>query len=172
MLNCCPLGQRRAGEAGIGADPQCALLKIGVETAGQHFERTGTVAPGKLLGIPARRAAFFLRLDPYLEQPGFLIAEIVFAVLDSGTCAHHLDIAGQGMAFIANRIAMGDRALPDIGDNLHVRVRMGWKTALGGDFIVVPDAQGSPAHPGRIVITAEGEMVAGVEPAMIGMAEA
>ena len=40
------------------------------------------------------------------------------------------------------------------------------------DGIVVPDAQRAPAHPFRIVIVREREMVTGVEPAVVGVAQA
>jgi hypothetical protein len=49
---------------------------------------------------------------------------------------------------------------------------MGREAALGGDRVVIPDTEPAPAHPGGIVIFGKAEMVARVEPAMIGMAEA
>src|SRR3546814_8288238 len=45
------------------------------------------------------------------------------------------------------------------------------KTGLGPDLVVVPDADRAPAHAGGIVITGEREVVTGVQPAVIGMAE-
>src|SRR3954462_15105152 len=66
---------------------------------------------------------------------------------------------------------MGDRARADIGDDLHVAVRVGREARFGGDAVVVPDPDRAPAHPRRIVIIGEGEMVAGVQPAMVGVAE-
>src|SRR3546814_753224 len=45
-------------------------------------------------------------------------------------------------------------------------------TRLRRDGIVVPDAQRTPTHAFRVVIAREGEMVTGVEPAMVGVAQA
>src|SRR3954452_13846808 len=49
---------------------------------------------------------------------------------------------------------------------------MRWKSALGADLVVVPHADPAPAHPGRVMIAREREMMAGVEPAVVGVAEA
>ncbi len=50
----------------------------------------------------------------------------------------------------------------------------GWggNPALGRDLVVIPDPKRAPVQAGRIVIAGEREMVAGVEPAVIGVAEA
>src|SRR6185369_2518738 len=85
--------------------------------------------------------------------------------------AHHLDVAGGGAALVAERILMGDRAGPDVGHDLHVAVRMRREATLRRDLVVVPDADPAPAHAARVVIIGEGEMVAGVQPAVVGMAE-
>jgi hypothetical protein len=42
----------------------------------------------------------------------------------AGAGAHHLDVAGLGAALIAERVLVRDRALADIGDDLHVGVRV------------------------------------------------
>ena len=91
---------------------------------------------------------------------------------DAGPGAHHLHIAGAGAALVAHRILVRDRAGADVGHDLHVAVRMRRKTTLRGDLVVVPDADPAPAHAAGIVIAGEGEMVAGIEPAVVGMAEA
>jgi hypothetical protein len=44
----------------------------------------------------------------------------------------------------------------------------GRKAGLGGDLIVVPDPQITPAHPLGIVVVSEGKMVFGVEPPVVG----
>src|SRR3546814_12144678 len=67
---------------------------------------------------------------------------------------------------------MADRAGADIGDDFHVAVRMRGKAGLRRDGVVVPDPQRAPAHAIGVVIAREGEMVAGVEPAVVGMAQA
>ena len=90
---------------------------------------------------------------------------------DPGARAHHLDIAGGGPALIAERILVSDRAGPDIGQDFHVAVRVRREARPGGDPVVVPDPDPAPAHPGGVMIAGEGKMVAGVEPAVVGVAE-
>jgi len=66
---------------------------------------------------------------------------------------------------------MADRAGADEGDDLHVGVRMRGEPAVRGDGVVVPDTDRAPAHPGAVVISGKTEVVAGIEPAVLGMAE-
>ena len=91
---------------------------------------------------------------------------------DSGPGAHDLDVAGARATLVAKRILVGDRARADIGHDLHVAVRMRRKAALGRDLVVVPNANRAPAHALGIVIIGEGKMMAGVQPAVVGVAEA
>jgi hypothetical protein len=50
--------------------------------------------------------------------------------------------------------------------------RWGWgKAAFGRDGVIVPHAQVAPMHAVGLVIIGEGEVVAGVEPAVVGMAD-
>lgn len=90
----------------------------------------------------------------------------------AGSGAHHLNVAGTGAALVAHRILVRDRARADIGDDLHVLVRMRRETGIGADFVVVPHPDRAPAHPGGVVIIGEAEMVPRIEPTVIGMAEA
>ena len=98
-------------------------------------------------------------------------SRLIFGVHDPAAGAHHLDVAGVGAALVPDRILVGDGAGADIGDDFHVAVRMRREAGLRSDAVVVPDADPAPAHAGRVVIIGEAEMVAGVEPAMVGMAE-
>ena len=59
--------------------------------------------------------------------------EIVFGVADAGAGAHHLHVAGFGAAFVAQAVLVRDRALADIGDDLHVAMRMRRKAGLRRD---------------------------------------
>src|SRR5205823_5710801 len=120
----------------------------------------------------ARRHRWLVGLDPDLEQGRLLVLEIIFGVRDSGPGAHHLDVARGRAAFVTHRILVGNRAGADIGHDFHVAVRVRWETALRGDRVVVPDADWAPAHALGVVIIGEGEMVAGVEPTVFGVAEA
>src|SRR3954447_2221977 len=86
--------------------------------------------------------------------------------------AHHLNISRGSATLISHGILMGDRARPNVGHDLHIAVRVRRETALGGDLVVVPNANPSPSHAVGVVIAREREMVAGVEPTVVGMAEA
>ena len=66
---------------------------------------------------------------------------------------------------------MGDRALADIGDDLHVGMRMRREAGVGSDLVVVPHAQGSVPEALGVVIAGEGEMMLRLEPAMVGAAK-
>ena len=74
---------------------------------------------------------------------------------DACAGAHHLNVASLGTALIAQTILMGNRTLADIGDDFHVRMRMGGKAGSRRDFIVVPDPQGAEIHALRIIIVGE-----------------
>src|SRR3954469_13060714 len=93
-------------------------------------------------------------------------------MLDAGPGAHHLDVASPGTALVPHRILVSDRAGADIGHDLHVAMRMRRETALRCDLVVVPDAYAAPAHALEVMIVREGEMMARVEPSMVGLAEA
>ena len=56
---------------------------------------------------------------------------------------------------------MRDRAGPDIGDDLHVPMRMRVEPGARRDLVVVPDPQRPEPHAARIVVAAEAEMMPG-----------
>ena len=91
---------------------------------------------------------------------------------DAGARAHHLDIAGLGAATIAQAVLVGNGPGPDIGDDFHIGVGMVRKAGIGGDGIVIPYSQRSPAHAARVVIVGKGKVVMGIQPAMVGGTEA
>src|SRR5689334_10490202 len=91
---------------------------------------------------------------------------------DAGARAHDLHVARFGPALVAEAVLMRDRAFADVGDDFHVRVRMGRESGLRRYRVVVPDAQRAPVRTARIVIGGEREMMLGVEPAVVGAAEA
>jgi len=66
---------------------------------------------------------------------------------------------------------MGDGALPDVGDDLHVGMWMRRKPGARGNLVVVPDAQRAPPHPMRIEVVGKREMVFGLEPVITGAAQ-
>src|SRR5262249_20138159 len=117
-------------------------------------------------------AAWLIGNDPDLEEIGRLILEVVLGMADAAARRHHLDLAGAGATAVAEAVAMADRATADIGDDLHVAMRMRRKAAVRRDMVVVPHSQRAPAVARRIAIIGKGEMVLGVQPAMVGTAEA
>ena len=66
---------------------------------------------------------------------------------------------------------MGDRPAANERDDLHVGVAVRGETGLRGDGIVVPHPDRAPAHPGGVVVTGEAEVMACVQPAVVGVAE-
>ncbi len=156
---------RRAENAGVGPDRQC--LAVLVEARGEHDELAGAIALGEGAGTPARRAAALVGLDPDLEDAGIGILQIIFGMGHPAAGRHHLDVARRGAAGIAQIVLVGDRAFADVGDDLHVAMRVRREAGLGGDDVVVPDAQRTPAHPPGIVIIREREVVVRVQPAVI-----
>ena len=64
---------------------------------------------------------------------------------------------------------MREGAFEDIGNDLHVGMGMGGKAATARDAVIVDDTQRPEAHVVRVVILAERERVAAVEPAEVGL---
>ena len=62
---------------------------------------------------------------------------------------------------------MGDGALADIGDDLHVGVRVGREARIGSDLVVVPHSERAMAEALGVVIAGEGEMMLGLQPAVV-----
>src|SRR6516165_7474572 len=162
--------QCRAENPRIGADRQSVTVtRI---AARQRDKTAGAVAFGKRLGAPARSLAAARRQDPDLEDPGRAGFQIVFRVTDAGSGAHHLHVAGFGTAFVAKTVLMGDRPFADIGDDLHVGVRVRRKPGSRSDRVVIPYPERTPTHALGVVVVGKREMVLGIEPTMVRSAEA
>src|SRR5262249_38404792 len=142
-----------------------------VEAARENHEAARPVALGKGSGAPRWLAAVAARLDPNLEDAGRFGLAIVLGVPDAAARAHHLHVAGLRASLVAEAVLMGDGAVGHIGDDLHVGVGMRGKAGLRRDLVVVPHPQRAPAHALGIVVPSEGEMVLGLEPAMVRAAE-
>ena len=63
---------------------------------------------------------------------------------------------------------MANRATPNIGDDLHIPMRMRIKPGVRLDHIVIDHEKLAEAHLLRIVITGKTEVMLGVKPAVIG----
>src|SRR5262249_52340923 len=161
--------QRGAEHARAGTDRQRVVVVV--EPARERHDAPGTIGVGERLRPPRRRAPLGARDDPDLENPGRLPFQVVFGVPDTGTGAHHLDVTGLGSALVAETVLVRHRALADVGDDLHVRVRVGRKAGIGGDLVIVPYPQRAPAHARGVGVLAEGKMVLGLQPAVVRACE-
>ena len=87
-----------------------------------------------------------------------------------GAGSHVLCLARANHAAIAHRILVLEGAAEDVGDDLHVPVRVHAEPLARQDEIVVDDAQAAEAHPLRIVVVREAKRVISVQPPVVGVA--
>ena len=66
---------------------------------------------------------------------------------------------------------MSDGTFADIGDDLHLTVRMRVEAGIRRDLVVVPDAQLAEAHALRVAVLAEAEVMPGVKPLVVKATE-
>src|SRR5690349_11809374 len=90
---------------------------------------------------------------------------IEFAMRDARARAHALHVAGLDDRAVADTVLVRERALDDVGDDLHVGMAVRAKAGAGDDAILVDHAQGAEAHAPRIMEMTEGEGMPAVEPA-------
>src|ERR1039457_7011908 len=98
---------------------------------------------------------------------GFSGGGIGLAVADAAPGGHALAVAGENHGAGAAAGLVLDLARQDIGDDFHVAMGMGWKTAVRCDPIFVDHAQRTETHPLGIGIITEAESVAGLQPAVV-----
>ena len=84
---------------------------------------------------------------------------------------HNLNIARLCAADIAKAVLVGDRTFAHISDNFHVGMAMGIKASAGGNLVIIPHPDCAPLGPLWVMIVAKGEMMAGVEPAILKAAQ-
>src|SRR5262249_39264353 len=99
---------------------------------------------------------------------GLRVVELAMAHAAARGHALHLAAADDGLA--ARAVLVLQRAGDQIGDDLHILVRMGGETAAARDHVFVDHAQPAIAHLIRVVEIDEGEAVVRLQPAMIGPA--
>src|SRR5215813_2819349 len=68
---------------------------------------------------------------------------------------------------VPHAVLVGECAFEDVGDDLHVAVRVHGKSCAWRDEILIDHAQGAEAHPAWVAILVEGKCVARVEPAVV-----
>ena len=67
--------------------------------------------------------------EPDLEHANWRVVLVTFRVADSGSSTHDLYVAGPDCSHISLIIAVGERSVVDIADNLDVRVVMQLETS-------------------------------------------
>src|SRR5579864_911165 len=89
---------------------------------------------------------------------------------DASAGAHALDLARTNDAASADGILMLERAVDEIGHDFHIAMAVWLKAAAARYPVLVDDAQRSETHMLRIVIVAEREGMARIEPVDLGSA--
>jgi hypothetical protein len=167
-------GDRRAGGQNRGIEVQILMDGDGVIAAiagGEEAELALLAVVGKGFLLIAGGDAGLLRDDPDLQQMGGAVGGgIEFAVGDAGSGTQTLDVAGIDRGAIAHAVFVGDRAGQDVGNDFHILVGMGAKALARRNVIFIDHAQTAEAHVGRVMVTAKGKAVMGLEPAAIGLA--
>src|SRR5690606_482067 len=109
--------------------------------------------------------------DPDLQEVGGpLRVRVELGVGDPGAGAHALDLAREDALDVAHRVAMHQRALQHVADDLHVAVAVGAEALAAGDPVLVDHPQRAPVHVLGVEIAGEGEAVPGVQPTVVGVA--
>src|SRR5713226_4333957 len=98
------------------------------------------------------------------------VRRVELAVRYARPGAHPLHVAGPNHRTVAHAVAMFQRAGQNVGNDLHVAMRMRRKTLTRCDPVFVDDAQTAPVHVRRIVISIEREGVIRIEPPVIKVA--
>jgi len=108
------------------------------------------------------------RMDPDLQQVRRLgLAVVELTVGNACACAHALNISGQNGRPIAERVLVGQGALQDIGDNLHIPMRMRPKSATRGNPVLIYHPKVSKLSVFRIVVVCKGKAMERLQPAMV-----
>lgn len=89
---------------------------------------------------------------------------------DARACAHSLNVPGPDDGAVAHTVLVLDASLENVGENLHVPVRVRAETLRRPDPILVDHAQAAKPHVGRVMVIGKGERVVRVEPAVLKMA--
>jgi|SRR5580692_8670196 hypothetical protein len=81
--------------------------------------------------------------------------------------ADRLHVAGLGAPDVSDAVAVGDNAVANVGDNLHVGVAVQTEARSRSNLVVIPHDQRAKRRVGRIAIGPDRKMVLGLEPAKI-----
>jgi len=114
--------------------------------------------------LPVRgRRAGLAGEHPHLHQvQRLVVARVRLGMANARSGAHELHAARFYHAAIAHAVLVFQFAGEDVGQNLHVAMRMCRKSHSRSDAIVVEHAQRTPMHVFRIEIVCKTERVIGV----------
>src|ERR1700680_1681706 len=93
-----------------------------------------------------------------------------FTVPHSGARAHALSIAGANDRPIPHAVLVLESPFQQVGDDLHVTVRMHGKTMASLNPVFVNHAQGTEPLEARVMVLIEGKSEMRVEPAEVASA--
>src|ERR1700730_7930998 len=98
------------------------------------------------------------------------LRRISFTVPHAGARAHALSVAGTNGRAIPHAVFVLESTLQQVGDDLHVAVRMHGETVAPLHPVFVNHAQGTESHEARVVVLIKGKSKVRVEPAEIASA--
>src|SRR5438445_13001578 len=160
MLQVLPRLKQRDVKRGILMDGDRVVFSI---RAADQSHLAPLLVCRKLLLLIARHDAAVLGQNPNLEQMGRIrLGGIRLTVANPGARAHTLSITGTNYRAVSHAVLVFERAFKQIGDDLHIAMRMRGKTMAGLHPIFVDDSKGAESHVAGIVILIEGEAVASV----------
>ena len=88
-------------------------------------------------------------------------------MLDAGTGADHLYIAGLEAASISETVRVRHDARPDVGDNLNIGMAMQAETGVGCYFVIVQHVKVANRLVRGVAEAADGKVMFGLQPAHI-----
>src|SRR3954463_13815866 len=95
---------------------------------------------------------------------------IEFGMHNARTGAHALNFARPDGRAVAQRIFVLQGAGENVSDDLHIGVRVRRKASASGHYIFIDPPQGSKADMSGIVVSAEREGMAALQPARLRLA--
>src|SRR6266851_5889414 len=98
-----------------------------------------------------------------------LFRRIEFAVPNARAGRHPLHFAWLDYRPRAQTVTVFQRAVQNIGDDLHIAMGVHAETAAGSDPVFVDDPKTTKAHVGRIVVIAKRKRMPAVEPIDSGL---
>src|SRR2546421_611826 len=117
-----------------------------------------------------RGQAFFFGKNPDLQKVDELRWRVVeLAVSDARPSAHPLNVPGADDGARPETVFVRERSLEDIGDDLHVSMRVSAEALARLNAILVDHAKRAKAHEARLVVIGEGKRVVALEPTVLGV---